>query len=118
MSKVKSLFKKLKHSLRDIFLGTLATFIILDQTPALGTKHAQSLLIFLAIFLYGCIPALRSDSKEAIGPFARFIMALMGISPSSVFLEDSKESGIDSSKPIPASSASVSSLLPSGHLLA
>lgn len=63
---------------RDLFLGTLALIILYDQVFI--AKAAQPLLIFLVIFLFASIPALRGDSKDdQYGPFARFVMMALGI---------------------------------------
>lgn len=63
---------------RDLFFGTLATGILVDQV--LIVNHAQPILIFLVIFLYGAVPALRSDERPGHhSPFARFIMIILGI---------------------------------------
>lgn len=63
---------------RDLFLGTLALIILYDQVFI--ARAAQPLLIFLVIFLFASIPALRGDSKDdQYGPFARFVMMALGI---------------------------------------
>lgn len=63
---------------RDLFLGTLALIILYDQVFV--ARAAQPLLIFLVIFLFASIPALRGDKKDdQYGPFARFVMMALGI---------------------------------------
>lgn len=63
---------------RDLFLGALALVILYDQVFI--AKAAQPLLIFLVVFLFASIPALRGDSKDdEFGPFARFVMMMLGI---------------------------------------
>lgn len=64
--------------LRDAFLLALSLIILYDQVFIAST--AQPVLIFLVIFLWGCIPALRGDQKPGhYSLFARLVMHLMGI---------------------------------------
>jgi hypothetical protein len=64
--------------LRDLFLGSLALVIL--YTQLFLDKPAQPILIFLVIFLFGSIPALRGDNKgNRPSTFARIIMSLMGV---------------------------------------
>lgn len=64
--------------LRDLFLGSLALVILYDQVFLAAT--AQPILIFLVIFLFGSIPALRGDGKSTRpSTFARIIMMILGI---------------------------------------
>ena len=70
---------KWQSILRDVFLGSIALAILFDQVFLVA--HAQPILIFLVIFLFGSIPALRGDSKGGRpSTFARVIMTLLGIS--------------------------------------
>lgn len=73
--------QKWTQRLRDLFLGGLALFILWTQLPLDGHKEAQPILIFLVIFLFGCIPALRGDNKQEGGysPFVKIIMAILGV---------------------------------------
>jgi hypothetical protein len=64
--------------LRDLFLGGLALAILYDQVFL--TSHAQSILIFLVIFLFGSIPALRGDQSPGhYSTFARVVMMVLGV---------------------------------------
>ena len=69
----------MKQWARDLFLGTLALVVLYDQVFV--AAKAQPILIFLVIFLFGCIPALRGDRKQEgeYGPFVRIIMSLLGV---------------------------------------
>lgn len=64
---------------RDLFLGAIALGILYDQVYV--AREAQAILIGLVVFLFGSIPALRGDkeAKEGYGPFARFVLLLLGI---------------------------------------
>lgn len=83
--------------LRSLFLGSLALAILFDQVVVAPT--AQPILIFLVIFLFGCIPALRGDgNSNKPSPFARIIMALLGVSFPASFRENEEHpDGIGSS---------------------
>jgi hypothetical protein len=88
---------------RDLFLGTLALIILYDQVFI--AKAAQPLLVFLVIFLFASIPALRGDSKDdQYGPFARFVMMALGIEVPQP--PEGKDHGTDSSSATPTSSGS------------
>ena len=100
--------KQLPQILRELFFGILALVILYDQVFIAPT--AQAILVFLAIFFLGSIPALRGDKQDKVGPFARFIMAMMGVSlPSGLpedldkeeEEEDEKKHGRDSSTTTP-----------------
>ena len=69
---------KLPSILRDLFFGVMAVAIIVDQVFIAGA--AQPILVFLAMFFLGCIPALRGDKKDGqISFLARFFMQLLGV---------------------------------------
>jgi hypothetical protein len=69
---------KLTSLFRNLFLGSLALAIFVDQVFLVAT--AQPILIFLIIFLLGSIPALRGDGKSGRpSTFARVIMMLLGV---------------------------------------
>lgn len=64
--------------LRDAFLIVLALVILYDQVFI--ARSAQAILIFLVIFLFGSVPALRGDAKPGeYGTFARFVMFMLGV---------------------------------------
>lgn len=89
--------------IRDLFLGGVALFVLWTQLPVDGHGPAQAILIFLVIFLFGSIPALRGDSRPGhYGPFVRIIMAMMGVQFPDSF-EDAEDgstvSGPDTRKP-------------------
>lgn len=65
--------------LRDLFLGGLATAILYQEVWV--APEAQPILIFLVIFLYGCIPFLRGDKRKQgeYSPFVRLVMMFMGV---------------------------------------
>jgi hypothetical protein len=88
---------------RDLFLGSLALVILYDQVFI--ARAAQPLLIFLVIFLFASIPALRGDSKDdQYGPFARFVMMALGIEVPQP--PEGKGHGTGSSSATPTSSGS------------
>jgi hypothetical protein len=88
---------------RDLFLGSLALVILYDQVFI--ARAAQPLLIFLVIFLFASIPALRGDSKDdQYGPFARFVMMALGIEVPQP--PEGRNHGMDSSSATPTSSGS------------
>jgi hypothetical protein len=96
------LLRRLKF--RDVFFTTLA-LIILYQQVFVATA-AQPLLIFLVIFLFACIPALRGDGKDGDSLLQRFVLNAMGIRPPS---EDDRPSFTGSSSDTPTPSESRSS---------
>lgn len=64
-------------------MGVLALVILYDQVFVVAAKGkaVQPILIFLVIFLFGSIPALRgNDKRNQPSTFARVVMALMGVS--------------------------------------
>lgn len=65
--------------LRDLFLGSLGLGILYDQV--LVAHAAQPILIFLVIFLFGSIKALRGDDRPPgqYSPFVRIIMKMLGV---------------------------------------
>ena len=66
--------------IRDFLLVCLALFILWTQLPLDRHGPAQPILIFLVIFLFGCVPFLRGDQKgNKYGPFVRIIMSLLGV---------------------------------------
>lgn len=78
---------------RDLFLGSVALAILYDQVfeVAAQGKTVQPILIFLVIFLFGSIPALRGDNKgNRPSTFARIIMAVMGVQFPETFEENEK----------------------------
>lgn len=96
---------------RDLFLGAIALTVLYDQVFI--AAQAQPLLIFLVLFLFASIPALRGDSKgDQYGPFARFVMMVLGI-PS--FPRSENNDGTASSSDTPTSSESPSSVRRSGR---
>jgi hypothetical protein len=62
---------------RDLFLGTVA-LVILYQQVFIATA-AQPLLIFLVIFLFASIPALRGDTKDGLSLLQTFVLKAMGV---------------------------------------
>lgn len=89
---------KAREILRDLFLGGLALAILYDQV--LVARTAQPILIFLVIFLFGCIPFLRGDRKEGeYGPFVRIIMSLLGVRLPGNFQEAESGGGAESDAP-------------------
>lgn len=64
--------------LRDLFLITVALVVLYDQVFI--ASKAQALLIFLVIFLFGSVPAIRGDSKPGhYSSFARIVMLVLGV---------------------------------------
>jgi hypothetical protein len=85
---------------RDLFLGTLALVILYDQVfvVAASGKAVQPILIFLVIFLFGSIPALRgNDKRNQPSTFARVVMALMGVSLPTNYEENEEDPDIGTS---------------------
>jgi len=98
--------------LRDAFLIGLALAILYDQVVI--AREAQAILIFLVLFLFGSVPALRGDSKPGeYGTFARFVMFMLGVAVPEKELEE-EESDTHSDTDGPTSSGSPSSAR-SGH---
>lgn len=64
--------------LRDLFLIAVALVVLYDQVFV--ASKAQALLIFLVIFLFGSVKALRSDDKPGhYSTFARLVMLALGV---------------------------------------
>ena len=106
--------KRRRHNwssiLRDLFLGSIALVILYDQVfqVAAKGKAVQPILIFLVIFLFGSIPALRGDGRGGRpSTFARVIMTLLGVTFPQNYDEDEKGSppsggsSADGQKPSP-----------------
>jgi hypothetical protein len=104
----------LANLFRDVFLGGLALAILYEQVfeVAAAGKAVQPILIFLVIFLFGSIPALRGNSKSnQPSTFARVIMAIMGVSMPSDYAENEESSlpsgtGSSSNGPTPRRTSS------------
>lgn len=78
--------------LRDLFLIAVALVVLYDQVFI--ASKAQALLIFLVIFLFGSVPALRGDSKPGhYSTFARFVMLVLGVHMPDSFEENETGGG-------------------------
>src|ERR1700677_983032 len=76
---------------RNLFFLASATAILVDQAFIMPT--AQPILVFLGIFLLGCVPALKGDKSEGVNPIVRLIMSMMGVP----LPEETKKKGQDDS---------------------
>lgn len=62
---------------RDAFFITTGTGVGVTQLPFVS-HTAQPVLVFLAIFLLGCAPALHVDEASGSNPWVKLLLSMLG----------------------------------------